>query len=265
MNQATEQRTRPIAFLVISSITIGAVALSPLGCEKKTANKGFGTGAQNNTEVARDDTPEVEAPSDRDEAPDSKPEERTSSRRSQRDVLVGLDLDDSVEFPPINAPSTRDIAESVAALAGAIALGDSQTLHPMLDQPSQVILDQLVESDHWREATGSITKVRVCTLEEDGQTIRIGLGVESLAGAYLLGWEGERIGSGWLYAGIALETPTGADTAAQLDGSSLIARLVPEPGEIIDESFDPTINDPRREQTNRKRGRRGGGGGRRGL
>jgi hypothetical protein len=261
MNQATEQQprqsARQSALLAITVFALGAMALAPFGCEKKAANT---KGAGSNAEVAQDNTP-----SESDQV-DTAPAERPTSRETQGDPLAGLELDESVEFPPINAPSSREIASSVAALAGAIAQGDSRALHSMLDQPSQAVLDKLVESEIWQDATDSIIKVRVCTLEEEDQTIRVGLGVENLDGAYLIGWEGERIGSNWLYAGIALETPLDANTAAQLDGSSLAARLVPEPGEIIDDTFDPTINDPRREGNKRKRGRRsGGGGGRRGF
>ena len=265
MNRATDQQPRPGVWLALTAILFGVLALGSSGCEKKSSSRQSLGGAKS-TEASRDERPADPEPSEHVETPEPEPVALATSRENDRNSLEGLDLDEAVDFPAINAPSSRAIAETVAALAGAIARGDARALHPMLDEPSQVILDQLVESDSWNDATGSITKVRVCTLEEDGSNIRVGLGVESASGAYLLGWEGERLGSGWLFAGIALETPVGADTAAQLDGSSLVARLVPEPGEIIDDKFDPTINDPRREENNRRRGkRRSGGGGRRGL
>lgn len=185
----------------------------------------------------------------------------------KRDPLDGLALDPKVVFPRTHSPSSRDIAEAVASLAGAIAEGDSRSLHPMLDKPNQVILDDLVQTGAWQQSTGSISQVRVCTLEENGQSILVGLGVEDPDGAYLLGWSGERLGGGWLFSGIALDTPASAMTAAELDEGSLAARDVPEPGAIVDDTFDPTANDPRRDEKSRRRGSRGGsgGGGRRGL
>lgn len=185
-----------------------------------------------------------------------------------RDSLDGLALDPKVVFPRTQSPSSRDIAEAIASLAGAIAEGDSKSLHPMLDKPNQVILDDLVQSGAWQQSTGSISKVRVCALEENGQSILVGLGIEAPDGAYLLGWSGERLGSGWLFSGIALDTAASAMTAAELDEGSLTARDVPVPGAIVDDSFDPTVNDPRRDGKSRRRGSRsggGGGGGRRGL
>jgi len=260
---------RPGARLTLATIAIGALALGVSGCKEKSGGQqGFGKGGAKSGEVAQVDNSAEAAPERKPEAKsDSDSTPGGSPRRNQGDPLQGLTLDERVEFPAINAPSSRSVAESVAALAGAIAQGDAKSLHSMLDKPSQTILDQLVESDAWRLATDSITKVRICSIEEDGQTIRVGLGIENADGAYLLGWEGERVGSGWLYAGIALETPMAAETAAQLDGSSLLARLVPEPGEIIDETFDPTLNDPRRDENNKRRRskRGGGGGGRRGF
>lgn len=274
MNQTTDQTNNPVPAqerflrpgvrLALVTIAIGALALGASGCKEKSGGQqGFGKSGAKSNEVAQVDNSADVAPDKKPEAkPDADSTPSSSPRRNQGDPLKGLTLDERVEFPVINAPSSRSVAESVAALAEAIARGDAKALHPMLDKPSQTILDQLVESDAWRSATGSITKVRICSIEEDGQTIRVGLGVENADGAYLLGWEGERIGSGWLYAGIALDTPMAADTAAQLDGSSLLARLVPEPGEIIDETFDPTLNDPRRDDNNkRRRSKRGGGGG----
>jgi len=198
-------------------------------------------------------------------APEPEREEPQDDRRaSSGDALQGLELDPKVVFPQINEPSSKEVAVAVADLAAAIAGGDSRTLHQMLDTPNQVILDELVETGIWQESTETISNVRVCSLEEEGQSLRVGLGVEDDEGAYLLGWSGERVGASWLFSGIALDTPASANTAAELDGGSLAAREIPEPGAIIDDEFDPTVNDPRRDQNNRRRSRgsrRSGGGG----
>lgn len=251
MNPANDtmknSNTAPRAGAVLALAGVLAIALAAGGCDNSSSKP----------QSAATPPPAPVAPQ---QVAQPEPEEEDAR---DVDTLAGLALEGNVEFPRINEPTKRDIAESVAALAGSIARGDSRALHPMLDQPNQVILDELVASGVWQESTGSITKVRVCSLEESGQSVRVGLGVESADGAYLLGWAGEKVGSSWLFSGIALDTPAEASTAAELDGGSLASRDVPEPGAIIDDTFDPTVNDPRREGDGRRRrgGRRGGGGG----
>jgi len=248
MNRANEPRANPslIAFAVGALFVLGVIGV---GCDD-SSNKlgGPGAGTQQTAESEQ-------APA---EQPQSRPERRAEPDEPERVSLATLDLPESVDFPAVNAPTSLSIAESVAQLASAIASGDSRSLHTMLDEPGQAILDRLVESGAWEETTESISSVRVCSLDEGANAIRVGLGVENQDGAYLLGWEGRRLGSGWTFGGIALETPAMADTAAQLDGASLAARPVPEPGEIVDDTFDPTINDPRRDQDQRRRRSRGG-------
>ncbi|MCB9837902.1 MAG: hypothetical protein H6813_01055 [Phycisphaeraceae bacterium] len=257
-NDNSESLRRATRRLALTGLLVAAIALT--GCDdKKSLGKGKGAAGRPTP------TQQAQAPAS-DPAPVSTP--APSRKTASRNALEGLELDPKVEFPKINEPSGSDIAETVAALAAAIANGDSRALHPMLDEPNQVILDELVESGAWQSSTESITKVRVCTLEEQGESIKVGLGIESADGAYLLGWSGERLGNGWLFAGIALETPADALTAVELDGGSLAARDIPEPGAIIDDTFDPTLNDPRRGDNNSRRrggGSRGRGGGRRGL
>ncbi len=260
MNPTNESsRTSDFARQPGLTLLAGAAAmlLALTGCEDKS---GLSKGGNMESPA-----PVAAAPKPAEESAPPRQEER---RAPDVDALAGLDLNPKVEFPRFNEPSSKDIAEAVAALAGAIAEGDSRGLHQMLDSPNQAILDDLVESGVWQDSTGSITNIRICSLEEDGQSLRVGLGVEDREGAYLLGWSGERIGGGWLFSGIALDTPASAMTASELDGGSLAAREIPEPGAIIDEEFDPTINDPRRGDDNRRRRgsrRGGGGGGRRGL
>lgn len=230
-----------------------AMCLALTGCEdKSTLSKGKGFEQPTQT---------VEAAAPAEESAPPREEERQAPAV---DALAGLDLNPKVEFPEFAEPSSKDIAEAVAELAGAIVEGDSRKLHQMLDTPNQAILDELVESGAWQDSTDSITNIRVCSLEEDGHSIRVGLGVEDRDGAFLLGWSGERVGGGWLFSGIALDTPASALIASELDGGSLAARDIPEPGAIIDEEFDPTVNDPRRGGDGKKRrrgSRRGGGGG----
>jgi|GEM_PF-4361825 len=260
MNQATEQtRTLTPFHAALCLCCAGLLVTTLAGCGKK-GGKMQGRAGSQHTETATEIAPEQA------KAPEQAP---APERHAERNALKGLDLDPKVSFPKINEPTSRDVAGAVAALAAAIAEGDSRALHPMLDEPNQAILDELVESGVWQSSTESITKVRVCTLEEDGETLNVGLGIEDEDGAYLLGWTGKHVGGGWLFSGIALDTPAEAMTAVELDGGSLASRDLPELGAIIDDTFDPTANDPRREGKNRRRrgGRRssGGGGGRRGL
>jgi len=257
MNRPTEQSisNSPIRLALCASAAC-AVLLAMTACGEKKSE------APAPIEKARTETAAAPAPetdtSDASNNLDATPEPSEERRASRVNPLKDLDLDPKVEFPMINQPSSRDIAEAVASLSGAIASGDSKTLYGMLDEPSKAILDDLVEAGVWEESTNSLTKVRVSALEEDDESIRVGLGIEDANGAYLLGWSGERVGGGWLFAGIALETPAIASTAAGLDSASLAARDVPEPGAIIEDEFDPTLNDPRREQKGRRGGKRKG-------
>lgn len=138
-----------------------------------------------------------------------------------REVRVAsLITDDRVQFPQAHAPTDEALARAIVSLAGALAAGDEAVLRPLLDASGQGVLDQLLASGRWSEATGEIQAVRIVSLEQGEEGALVGVAVQTTREAYLTGWRAVRAGGGWVFG--ATPTPdTTAPTAADLDGASL--------------------------------------------
>jgi len=177
------------------------------------------------------------------------------------DPMAGLEMDPRVQFPRERAPATPELAQSVAALASAIAAGDADRLRELVDPPTAAVLDELVGTGAWQEETGAIEVGRVVALESQEESAKVGLAVQDPRGAYLLGWEGSNLRGGWVFTGFAVQGAPEASRAAQLDGAALAEAALPELGperDLTPEEFRPPIDERQR----RRGSRRGGGGGR---
>lgn len=135
-----------------------------------------------------------------------------------------------VQFPQAQAPTDESLARAVVNLASAIASGDAQAMRDLLDSPAQAVLEQLVDQGRWGSATSAINVVRVCSLQAQDQSAKVGLGIEDNEGAYLLAWEGRRAAGRWRFTGLPVPEAT-ASSASELDGVSLASAPIPTPQE----------------------------------
>lgn len=136
------------------------------------------------------------------------------------DPLEDLDMDYRVQFAEACKPSTRELAEAIAKMASAIATGDEEGLKSVLAADDVPILVSLVNDGEWKSGTTNIEAVRVCVLEENEGTVKLGLGIQDKAGAYMLGWTGSQEGGSWVFKGLAIK-PIEAARVAMLDGATL--------------------------------------------
>jgi hypothetical protein len=77
------------------------------------------------------------------------------------EIMYRLGADARVQFPQSKAPVDEDLAEAVILFAGALARGDESAFGTMLDPSARGVLDELLSSGDWEEATGRIEAVRV--------------------------------------------------------------------------------------------------------
>jgi len=90
----------------------------------------------------------------------------------------------------------------------------------MLARDDQVVLSRLERSGGWQRGAESIELVRVCVVNQSGDTCEVGLGVQDDRGAYLLAWRGERSGGGWRFSAMPVsESPS--RNVVDLDGAPL--------------------------------------------
>lgn len=131
--------------------------------------------------------------------------------------LIG---DKRVQFPQARAPTDESLARAVVGLAEGLASGNEEALRPMLDASARGVLDQLIESGRWSDATGEIEAVRIVSLDQGEEGTTIGLAIQTSKGAYLTGWRATGQRGSWTFG--ATPTPeTTAPTAADLDGAAL--------------------------------------------
>lgn len=156
-------------------------------------------------------------------------------------TMADIDMDYRVQFPEERKPSSKDLAQSIADFASAFAAGDAGAVRPMLADSFAVVLDDLVETGDWTSSTSAIEAVRVCVLEEESDGVVLGLGIQQPGLAYMLAWTGSGGGSGWEYAGMAIDPITAVRVIA-LDGVDLeepeIPELAPEPEPEPEEQED---------------------------
>jgi len=160
----------------------------------------------------------------------------------------------AVQFPTSQAPTDESLAQAVVDLATAIASGDTQAMRRLLEPSAQAVLDHLLETGQWQSATSGLETVRVSSLQVEGQSARVGLGIEDPEGAYLLAWEARSAGGGWTFTGLAVPNAAAA-TAAELDGVSLVPASVPTAGSEQDAGESAPQQQPGQTEPQRQRER----------
>ena len=146
------------------------------------------------------------------------------------DPLEDLDMDPRVQFPEAREPSTRELAEAIAEFSSALVRGDDATLSAMMDADGRTVLSALKSSGHWKAETSRIEAVRVCTLEEADDAVRLGLGIQDPEGAYVLAWTGTPDGDSYTFSPLPMEYVQ-RDSVAMLDELPLIPPALPGPAE----------------------------------
>lgn len=134
--------------------------------------------------------------------------------------VQSLMMDERVQFPSQFAPTDRDLAQSVADLASAIARGDEDAAATYFDGAARGALEMLVRSGEWRSATERVRAVRVVRIDGGGDEARVGLAIEDTTGAYLTGWRASNVGGRWMFTGLPV-APRSAARASDLDGADL--------------------------------------------
>jgi hypothetical protein len=122
------------------------------------------------------------------------------------DILREVDADARVQFPQEQAPYDRSLAEAVIVLAGSIAAGDDLAMAPVLDPAGRAVLDQLVASGEWYDATGEIEGVRIVFVSQspdentEASAAKVVLAVQDPGEAYVLAWNATNAGDGWRFS-----------------------------------------------------------------
>jgi hypothetical protein len=114
-----------------------------------------------------------------------------------KDVLAGAGVDERVQFPQERSVPDASLVTSAAKLSSALAKGDSGAFGKLLTADARGVLDQLVNSGQWEEATGKIEAVRVVKLSTGGE---LQLALQEPGEAYVLAWKGTKKGEEWLFA-----------------------------------------------------------------
>ncbi len=182
-------------------------------------------------------------------------------------LLQSMSVDERVEFAEDAAPVSRGLAEAVITLADSIARGDAEAMRGLLAQRDQGLLDQLVNSEQWYEATEGIEAVRVVSMDsigrlsEEPEEAELAIAVQDPDGAYVLVWSASMLQGDWVFSaepstaqeqaratsfdGMSPEqlAETGADAASLFAGidSAVLAQLAQF-------GIDPTNPDPMRLQ-----------------
>ncbi len=142
------------------------------------------------------------------------------------DPMENVTLHEKVTFPAELEPPSPEVAMAIAALANAFAAGDDEALRGAIVDSDHSILDALIAAGMWGDNTESIEAVRVCALDDNGESTNVGIGIQDNRGAYLLAWEtGSDKGFKWQSMDIELQTAT---RVSELDGASLLPRHVGE-------------------------------------
>lgn len=79
-------------------------------------------------------------------------------------MMQTMNVDARFQFPSNQAPVDADLAEAVIAFGNALARGSAEDVGGMVDASTRSVLDQLVNSEAWYDATGDIEAVRVVYL-----------------------------------------------------------------------------------------------------
>lgn len=151
----------------------------------------------------KEEPPPPPPPPERNTAPPPPP---PPDRVRVAEVLRSIDADARVQFPQDQAPYDRSLAEAVIVLAGSIASGDDLAMAPVLDPAGRAVLDQLVASGEWYDATGEVEGVRLVYLSQspdentEASAAEVVLAVQEPGEAYVLAWNATNSGDGWRFS-----------------------------------------------------------------
>ena len=117
------------------------------------------------------------------------------------DVLAqSVGADARVQFPQRLAPIDEGFARAALTLADSLARGDDAALRGVLTRPAQAVLDDLIGTGEWYDATDVIEAVRVVELDEGAGTLTVA--VQDPDGAYPLKWRGVSFDGGTRFEGV---------------------------------------------------------------
>lgn len=142
-----------------------------------------------------------------------------------RAVVQALNASAAVQFVESQAPLDRSLAEAVVRLADAFARGDAGAARRLLDRPAQGVLDTLVASDEWAEATARIEAVRIVWIDDYARSSEaptaasVALAIQEPGASYILRWDGSKVFDSWVFAGVPA-TPEVRVRATAWDGLS---------------------------------------------
>ncbi|MFM9995522.1 MAG: hypothetical protein ACKVU4_06925 [Phycisphaerales bacterium] len=146
-------------------------------------------------------------------------------RIEMKALLQELNSDARVQFPDAAAPTDRALAEGVIMLANAIAKGDSGAMRPLLDRAGQAVLDDLVGTGGWDDATKKIEAVRVVRLNQlgyDRPSASVATAIQEPGGAYVLLWAAKPDGDAYIFspqlAAAGVKARASEWDSAQVDG-----------------------------------------------
>jgi len=105
-------------------------------------------------------------------------------------VLSEMDADARITFPQEVAPIDAELAKSVVDFAEAFLSGDDSEVRGMLDLAGQSVLDRLLITGGWYDATDELEAVRVLELRESGsgQGGSVVYALQTPGSAYTLAW-----------------------------------------------------------------------------
>ncbi len=124
-------------------------------------------------------------------------------------LLSEMDADARITFPQDVAPVDADLARSVVDFAGAFLSGDDSQVRSMLDLAGQSVLDRLLITGGWYDATDELEAVRVIELRESGggQGGSVTYALQTPGAAYTLAWTvSPGPGGGLVFSGDAADT-----------------------------------------------------------
>jgi hypothetical protein len=118
-------------------------------------------------------------------------------------LLESLAPDARFEFPQDQAPIDESLAQSVIRFGDALARGDDAALRPLLDVSSRAVLERLLVTGGWYDATGSLEAVSVIELQDNDGGGSLSLALQEPGVAYILNWEALPApdGNGYVFAG----------------------------------------------------------------
>jgi hypothetical protein len=105
------------------------------------------------------------------------------------------------------------IVTAAAKLASAMAKGDEDAFGKQLDPSAKMLLDGLVASGEWTDATKAIEAVRIVTIadveppaEPDATAGAVVLAVQEKGSSYVVAFRGKRTGDNWTWTGAGVES-----------------------------------------------------------